>query len=57
MGSYLSKEDFDMFESQRPQAEPKVKIVGFTIKEKECIERIDNNIQEIKKGLEKILKD
>ena len=57
MGTYLSKEDFDMFESQRPQAEPKVKVIGFTIKDKECLENIQENIQEIKKGLEKILKD
>ncbi len=58
MGTYLSKEDFDMFESQRPQAaEPKIKIVGFTIKDKECLENIQDNILEIKKGLEKILKD
>ena len=58
MGSYLSKEDFDMFESQRPQAaEPKVKVVGFTIKDAQCLENIQDNIKEIKKGLEKILKD
>jgi hypothetical protein len=55
MGSYLSKEDFEMFESQRPQAEPKIKVTGFTIKDKECLERIDNNLKEIKKGLEKII--
>ena len=46
-----------MYESQRPQGEPKVKITGFTIKDKECLENIQENIQEIKKGLEKILKD
>jgi hypothetical protein len=57
MGSYLSKEDFEMFESQRPQREPKVKVIGFTIKDKECLENIQENILEIKKGLEKILKD
>ena len=57
MGTYLSKEDFNMFESQRPQGEPKVKVTGFTIKDKECLENIQENIQEIKKGLEKILKD
>jgi hypothetical protein len=57
MGSYLSKEDFEMFESQRPKAEPKIKVTGFTIKDKECLENIQENILEIKKGLEKILKD
>ena len=57
MGTYLSKEDFDMFESQRPRAEPKVKVIGFTINDKESLENIQENIKEIKKGLEKILKD
>jgi len=59
MGSYMSKEDLEMFQPRyNSSGQTKInKVIGFTIKEKECLDRIDDNIQEIKKGLEKILKD
>jgi len=55
----MSKEDLEMFQPRyNSSGQTKInKVIGFTIKEKECLNRIDDNIQEIKKGLEKILKD
>ena len=56
--SYLTQEDLNMFQPRyKYSGEPEKKDTGFTIKEKESLERIDDNIKEIKKGLEKILKD
>tara|TARA_R110000764_G_scaffold157134_1_gene244962 strand:+ start:2068 stop:2316 length:249 start_codon:yes stop_codon:yes gene_type:complete len=59
MGTYLSKEELENFQPKynKYSGQPETKVVGFTIKEKESLERIDINIKEIKKGLEKILKD